>query len=373
MEKTDIAIIGAGVIGLAVSYSLKNFGKDVVVIEKNQSFGQETSSRNSEVIHAGLYYPKDSLKAKTCLTGRKLLYDFCRKNKIPHKKLGKIVVASQKKDFTKLEEIYKNAAECGVKDIKIIDEKEIKKLEPNINGRRAIFSPDTGIVDSHSLMNTLFVGAKENNVDFVFSVEVIKIEKHPHFYKIIVKEPNGDTFSFQSKCVINCAGLWSDKIAESVGIDIDKASYRMYYNKGQYFRIANPKKFSINHLIYPPPTKSDLGIHVTPDLAGGLRLGPDAQYVKNIEYSIREESKTDFLECVQKFLPQLKLNDIIPDTAGIRPKLQGESDTFRDFVIQEEKEKGFPGFINLIGIESPGLTSALSIAEIAKNMVNKLL
>ncbi|MFC1576690.1 NAD(P)/FAD-dependent oxidoreductase, partial [Candidatus Omnitrophota bacterium] len=288
MEKTDIAIIGAGVVGLAVAYALSNSGKDVFVIERNRSFGQETSSRNSEVIHSGIYYPPDSLKARTCIRGKSLLYEFCSKNNIPSKKLGKLVVAPTESSRGKIEEIYKNANTCGVKNLKILEKIDIKKLEPSVEAESAILSPDTGIIDSHALMQCLFQGAKARNVNFAFSVEAKGIEKEGSSYRITVKEPEGESFSFAAKTVINSAGLESDKVAELVGIDPDKHSYRIHYCKGDYFRIRSPKKFSIKHLVYPPPTETDLGIHLTPDLAGGLRLGPDAKYVKNIDYNIDE-------------------------------------------------------------------------------------
>ena len=363
MEKVDITIIGAGIIGLAVSYALSSKGKSITVIEKNPSFGQEQSSRNSEVVHAGLYYPKNSLKTEMCIRGKDLLYDLCRKHDIPFKKLGKIIVASDSSDIAKIDGIFKNASECGVKNLKYLDKKDIKKLEPDVEAEKGLFSPDTGIVDSHKLMEFFLKTAKEKGVDFSFSVEVISVEKKKSFYKVIVKEPNGDTFSFESKIVINCAGLQSDKVAELVGIDPDKNNYRIHYCKGEYFRIKNPKKFNITHLVYPPPHETDLGIHLTPDLAGGLRLGPNAKYTDRISYEVDDTEKEEFFKSSSKFLPKIDINDIIPDTAGVRAKLQKKGEGFRDFVIKDEAEKGFPGFINLIGIESPGLTGSIAIAE----------
>lgn len=368
MEKVDITVIGAGVIGLAVSYLFSDLGKEIMVIEKNRSFGQETSSRNSEVIHAGIYYPKGSLKSETCIRGGRLLYEFCEKNKIAYKKLGKLIVANETGGISKLETIYKNAGECGVEGLQFLAKSEIRKLEPDVRCEKAIFSPETGIFDTHSFLEFLYKKSKERKVNFAFSVEVIGIERKGGEYKITVSEPHKEKFSFMTECVINAAGLFSDKIAELAGIDADKYSYRINYCKGQYFRIRDPKKFKVHHLIYPPPGEIDLGIHVTPDLAGGLRLGPDAEYVEAIDYNINEKDKNKFLNSLQKFLPNLELNDIIPDTAGIRPKLQSEKESFRDFVISEESTKGFPNFINLIGIESPGLTSALAIAERVKQI-----
>ena len=372
MEKIDIAIIGAGAIGLGIAHALSEAKKDIIVIEKNHAFGQETSSRNSEVIHAGIYYPKDSFKAKTCIRGRGLLYKFCSKHNIPYKKLGKLIVASEKSELDKLKNIHKNAGECGVEGIKFLDKKDIEKLEPSVRAESALFSSESGIFDTHAFMKFLFSAAKINGVNFSFSVEATNIKKKSFFYEVTVKEPGGDSFSFESRIVINCAGLWADMLAGLLGIDIRKYAYKIHYCKGQYFRIRNPKKFSIKHLVYPPPSEIDLGIHVTPDTAGGLRLGPDVRYVKEIDYNINEGDKKAFFHSVKKFLPNLELDDIIPDTAGVRPKLQGENDAFRDFVISEESEKGFPNFVNLIGIESPGLTSSLAIAEIIKKTVDRI-
>ena len=371
MEKSDITIIGAGVIGLAISESLSSLGLDIITIDKNESFGKETSSRNSEVIHSGLYYPKGSLKAVTCIEGQKLLYEYCSKNKIPHKKLGKLVVAYDKRGEDKIKEIYQNALNCKVENLKLIDKKEIKRLEGDISATLAIFSPESGIIDSHEFMRSLFIKSKEKGVNFAFSVEVTGIEKKKELYKITVREPNGETFSFDTKVVINCGGLFASSIAKMSGIDIDKYSYNTHYCKGNYFRIKNTKKFSIKHLIYPPPSDIDLGIHITPDLTGALRLGPDARYVNDIDYDVEEERKTDFLKSALNYLPSLEVSDLMPDTSGIRPKLQKEGEPFRDFIIQYEKDKNLPNFIDLIGIESPGLTSSLSIAKKVKNILNK--
>lgn len=373
MEKTEITIIGAGAIGLAIAHFLSENRLDVTVIEKNPSFGRETSSRNSEVIHAGLYYPKNSFKAKTCVEGRGLLYDFCYENGIPHKKLGKLIVASGKEKIAKLETIRKNALDCGAGNLEFLSRPEMRKLEPDIKAECALLSPESGIFDTHAFMGVLHTSAKERGVNFAFSVEAEKIEKKKSFYEITVKEPKGGRFSFQTGLVINASGLWADRVAEFVGIDPDKASYRIHYCKGGYFRIRNPKKFSIKHLIYPPPAETDLGVHLTPDMSGGLRLGPDAKYVKDMDYTVREEEKDAFLNSVREFLPDLERNDIIPDTAGIRPKLQGRGEGFRDFVIRDEADKGFPGFINLIGIESPGLTSSLAIGEMVKELCLRIL
>ncbi|MBU0468845.1 MAG: NAD(P)/FAD-dependent oxidoreductase [Candidatus Omnitrophica bacterium] len=371
MDRTKITIIGAGIVGLASSYLLSKNQKDIMVLEKQHSFGQDTSSRNSEVIHAGLYYPKNSLKSLMCLRGKELLYQLCQENNIGHRKTGKMLVASQKDEIQKIEDIYKNSTDCGINNLYFIDKAKIQKLEPNVKAETALFSPDSGIVDSHFVMKHFYDASKSRGVEFAFNIEAIGITKKSDHYEITVREPDGEEFSFETNVVINAAGLYSDKVASLVGIDIEKNSYKIHYSKGQYFRVSNPGKLGIKHLVYPPPSKFDLGIHATPDLAGGLRLGPDAKYVDVIDYQININDQEIFFNSASKFLPELKLEDLIPDTSGIRAKLQSPQDDFRDFVIANEAEKGFPNFIDLLGIESPGLTSCLSIAERVKELIKK--
>ncbi|OGX57394.1 MAG: hypothetical protein A2447_03735 [Omnitrophica WOR_2 bacterium RIFOXYC2_FULL_38_12] len=371
MNRTEITIIGAGIVGLASSYFLSNDQKDIMVLEKQHSFGQDTSSRNSEVIHAGLYYPKNSLKSLMCLRGKELLYKLCQENNIGHKKTGKMLVASEKEEIAKIEAIHKNSTACGIKNLYFIDKAQIKKLEPNVQAETALFSPDSGIVDSHFVMKHFYDASKKRGVEFAFNIEAIGITRKHDYYEVTVREPDGEEFSFETNILINSAGLYSDKVAEMAGIDIEKSSYKIHYSKGQYFRVSNPGKLSIKHLVYPPPSKFDLGIHATPDLAGGLRLGPDAKYVDSIDYKVNINDKDIFFNSARRFIPGLKPDNIIPDTAGIRAKLQSPKDDFRDFVITNEEDKGFPNFINLLGIESPGLTSCLSIAEKVKDLIKK--
>ena len=225
----------------------------------------------------------DSFKARTCIRGRVLLYELCSKHNIPHKKIGKLLVASDDKGVERLEEIYKNANDCGVKNLEFFDAEKIKELEPHVAAKKGFFSPESGIIDSHSLMNFFYNQAKQRGVTFSFFTEATGINKSNSGYDIIVRESEGESFSFHSGLVINSCGLYSDRVAEMAGMDIDRYLYRISYCRGQYFRIRNPKKFSITRLVYPPATKTDLGIHVTPDLAGSLRLGPDAKYIQEID------------------------------------------------------------------------------------------
>ena len=372
MEKTDILIIGAGVIGLAVARELSYKDKNIIIVEKNMSFGQETSSRNSEVIHGGMYYPVGTLKAELCINGRRLLYKLCAENSIPHKKTGKLIVATNKNELAVLEQIAEQGKMNEVEGLEFIAEAKIKKLEPEVSAIAALYSKETGIIDSHQLMLYLLTAAENNGVSVVYDAEVIAIEKNSDSYKITVKNSE-ENVEIKALIVINCAGLDSDTIAGMVGIDIIKEKYNLYYCKGQYFRLSSNKSKLINRLVYPVPCPKSggLGIHTTPDLAGSIKLGPDDIYLDNRikDYSVDENRKHDFFQSTMQFIPFLKETDLIPDLSGIRPKLQPEGGEFRDFIICDENDKGLPGFINLIGIESPGLTASLAIGELVKKMV----
>ncbi|MFH1239583.1 MAG: NAD(P)/FAD-dependent oxidoreductase [bacterium] len=376
MEQVDITIVGAGVVGLAVAAEVTKNDRTVFVIERHDSFGRETSSRNSEVIHAGIYYPTGTLKAKTCVEGNRLLYKICGENNILHKKTGKLIVATDDSEVPQLEKIFKNGLANGLSDLRMLSKVEIKQLEPNVQAITAIYSPSTGIVDSHRLMEYYLTKAKSNGADIVFNSELKGIEKTAEGYRVVIKDADGEDFSFLTRIFINSAGLESDTIAAMVGIDVKEANYQLNYSKGQYFRLYNPQKWSLSHLIYPVPEPkgAGLGIHVTLDLGEGVRLGPDAKYVlrERFNYDVDISRKNDFWESVKKFLPSVELEDLYPDIAGIRPQLKGPEEDFRDFVMKDEGDKGFKGFINLVGIESPGLTATPAIAKYVEKIVDRV-
>lgn len=374
MEHTDILIIGAGVVGLAIARELGGPGKEVVLVEKNSSFGQETSSRNSEVIHAGMYYPTGTLKAKLCVEGREMLYDLCKNNNIPHKKTGKLIVATEKDEISVLENILSLGKKNGVSGLTMLDEKEIKRLEPYISAITALHSPETGIIDSHRLMQYFLDSAKDKGVITAFNSEVTSIERKGNGYLVVIKS-GSENMDLQARIVINSAGLDADKIAAMAGIDIEQCQYMLHYCKGQYFRIKSNKAVLINGLVYPvpKPKSGGLGIHATVDLAGGVRLGPDDAYLpENIkDYSTNDSKKGDFYASARKFMPFLEESDLFADTTGIRPKLQPKGGDFRDFIIREESDKGFSNLINLMGIESPGLTASCAIAAMVSSFISK--
>jgi len=371
LAEIDVAIIGAGVIGLAAAGEIAQRKKEVFVFEKNHSFGLETSSRNSEVIHAGIYYPEDSLKTRLCVEGKSLLYELCDKHDIAYKKLGKIIVAVSENETTQLEKLYEQGRKNGVEDLMLLSRTELKKLEPNVEARAGLLSPSSGILDSHTLLKFLYNQAREKGAEFVFGTEVVGIERMEAKYRVEIRDREGIS-AFISRAVINAAGLNSDRIAQLAGVDVSKAGYRLNYCKGEYFSLSSKYRNVVNRLIYPTPEQAGHGIHVTVGLNGRVRLGPNARYVEEVDYRVDETQKEAFHNSIQSFLPHIELEDLDPEFAGIRPKLQGPGEAFQDFVIAHEEKTGFPGLINLIGIESPGLTASLAIARYVGRMVKEL-
>jgi L-2-hydroxyglutarate oxidase LhgO len=375
VDKVDILVIGAGVVGLAITAELTARFEDstIVLIEKHESFGRETSSRNSEVIHSGIYYPVGSLKSKLCVEGNRLLYDFCSSRKVPHNRIGKLIVARSEQETKQLETLFELGRENGVMDLEMLDRKQVTLMEPNVEAEAAIFSPSTGIVDSHVLMARLEAIAKQNFALLAYEHEVIEIHVSNGGYVVAYRTPNGDEDRLECRFIVNCAGLNSDTIAAMPGIDINSAGYRIFLCKGEYFSVNDSKSNMVSHLIYPVPHANleGLGIHVTKSLDGRIRLGPNAFYVDKPDYDVDKGNAEGFFNSAREFLPFLELDDLEADMSGIRPKIQGPGDPVRDFVIRHEDDRGLPGFINLIGIESPGLTSSLSIAKMVAGMVER--
>ncbi|HLN21667.1 MAG TPA: NAD(P)/FAD-dependent oxidoreductase [Bacteroidales bacterium] len=365
-----ITIIGAGVIGLAIAEELSAKHGNVFVVERNATFGQETSSRNSEVIHAGIYYPAGSLKSLLCVEGSRLLYDYCRKYDVPFKNTGKIIVATSPEEIIQIEAIQKTAALNGV-HLELIDRDKISSLEPDVFALKALYSPKTGIVDSHSLMKRFETNTINNGGQIVYKSEVTGITRINGGYAISIKNSDGSTFSFTTEKIINSAGLQADRVASMAGMDTRELS--IIFSKGEYFRINPPVNKRVKMLIYPVPhlKMEGIGVHVTVDMSGGVRLGPDVKYLdSNIyDYTMSPEKQEQFFKAAVKFLPFLKQEDLSPDMAGIRPKIQKPGEPQKDFYIREESENGLPGFVNLIGMESPGLTSCISISKYVGRLI----
>jgi len=373
-EAADVTVIGAGVIGAAIAAKVAQKNRQVYVVEKNESFGMETSSRNSQVIHAGLYYPENSLKAKTCVAGNKLLYDLCRRFAIGHRNTGKIIVAVDSFEGDALEDLMNMGRKNGVEDLRLLSRRELQSLEPNIAGVAALLSPSTGILNVHELIKMFLYQAKESGAQVVYKSEITGIEKDNDLYQLEV-DSSGEKFSFETRVVVNSAGLHADKVARLAGIDIAGAGYTLYYCKGEYYSVAWGKSKLINRLVYPvPPARlTGVGVHVTLDLDGRVRLGPSAQYIDEIDYHIDDSSKRQFYTEARKLLPFLDYDDLEPEMVGIRPKLQKPGEGQKDFIIRHETDRGLPGLINLIGIESPGITASPVIAGIVGDMVDQIL
>jgi len=294
-----------------------------------------------------------------------MLYDLAGKINIPHKKTGKLIVASDTGETTELERLHANARENGVTSLSMIDKRKITRLEPNVNAHAALHSPDTGIISAHSLMNYYLIRALEKKAAIVYHTKVVRIEKETAGYRLFTVNDKSENFEFSSGCVINAAGLESDTVASLMG-----AKYHLHYCKGNYCALSGIKQGFVQRLIYPVPEEKGrgLGIHLTLDLNGRLKLGPDAAYIPRVEdYSVGNDIVHRFYQSAKSFLPFLKETNVHPDVAGIRPKLQGPQDDFRDFVINEDA----PGFINLVGIESPGLTASPAIAEHVGKLVSQ--
>ncbi len=369
MPDFEITVIGGGVVGLAIASRLSHKHPNLILLEKNAKYGEETSSRNSEVIHAGIYYKPGSLKAILCVEGKERLYTICKENRISYKPITKLITAATPEEVPKLEGIFANGTKNGVM-LQILDAASTRKLEPNIRTYGSIFSPTTGILSVHELMDYFYHSTLNNGASVQLRSPVVGLEKNSSGYEIRVDE-GGRTASFTSEIVINAAGLGSDLVAQMAGIDIDKAGYRMVYAKGSYFAITPSKAAMVTRLVYPVPSTEGLGVHALMDLGGRLKFGPDVEYLpdRTLEYSVDETKRRAFAESIRRILPAITDDDIAPDMCGIRPKLQRKGEPARDFVITHETERGLQGFVNLIGIESPGLTCSPAIARYVEELL----
>ncbi len=365
MEKVECVVIGAGVVGLAVARALALQGREVMVLEAANAIGTGTSSRNSEVIHAGIYYPQGSLKATLCVKGKAMLYDYCAARGIGHRRCGKLIVATTGEQVAQLLGIVKKAAANGVHDLVLISREQALVMEPRLQCVAAVHSPGTGIVDSHALMLTL-QGDLENADGLVVLMSPIS---HAHCALGAITLVARDGTELQAQLVVNAAGLQAQPLARRfAGLDSEHVP-PSYYAKGNYFTLAGQSPFS--RLIYPVPEAAGLGVHLTIDLGGQAKFGPDVQWVESADDLVVDPARGNaFYAEVRKYWPELQDDALIPGYAGMRPKIQAPHEAAKDFLIQGPAMHGVPGLVNLFGIESPGLTSSLAIGEHVAQLLN---
>lgn len=359
VDSVDAVVIGAGVIGLAVARALAEAGRQVVVIESEDAIGTGTSSRNSEVIHAGIYYPRDSLKARYCVEGRERLYPYCEARGVGHRRCGKLIVATHESQIAGLEELELKARTNGVDDIRWMEGKDAMAMEPALSCVAALVSPSTGIIDSHGLMLAYQGDAEDAGAMIAFKSPVIggKVREGGIELRIGGDQP----MMLVAADVVNAAGLFAQPVAASIeGLDPATVPPR-YFAKGNYFSLSGRAPFS--HLIYPAPGAASLGVHLTLDLGGQAKFGPDVEWVEKIDYEVDPSRCEAFCDAVRRYWPGLADNSLQPAYSGIRPKIQAPGEAAKDFVLQGPEDHGVAGLVNLYGIESPGLTASLAIAD----------
>jgi L-2-hydroxyglutarate oxidase LhgO len=363
VEELHTVIIGGGVIGAACAAILARRGDIVGVLERNRKLGQETSSRNSGVIHAGLYYPTASRKAALCITGRERVYARCARDGVAHRECGKLVVASEPAELAKLEAIHRQALINGAREVELIDGAEVRRRVPAVRAIAGLWSPRTGIVDAHGLIDSYRREAEARGALFAVDHTVIALARHADRWQVTARTAGGERTEIRCTWLINAAGLEASRIAALAGLDVDALDLRQKPCKGDYFVLAAKYRNFTPHLVYPLPFHAGLGVHITFDLDGRVIAGPDAEYVDEPRYDVDPAKAAAFGDAVRHYLPGVTDDELTPGYAGIRPKLQGPHDPFRDFVIEHADRHGAPGLINLIGMDSPGLTSSESIAE----------
>jgi L-2-hydroxyglutarate oxidase LhgO len=359
-SELDVVVIGGGVIGLAVARALALQGRQVTLLETESRVGQHTSSRNSEVIHAGIYYPPGSLKARSCVAGKTLLYAYAAEQGVPHRRLGKLIVASRDEEVPALEKIRQGAEQCGVNDLEWLEAKDVAALEPAVTAVRGLISPSTGIIDSHAFMSSLRRDASEHGAEVVTSSPLLggRVRDSGGFeLDIGGAEPTTVT----CRSLVNAAGLWAQDVARSIDGVPPSSVPGQYFAKGHYFTLSGQSPFK--RLVYPVPVPGGLGVHVTLDLAGQARFGPDVAWQNGVDYSFEDGREARFYEAIRRYFPALAAGALTPGHTGIRPKLGGPAEPAQDFLIQGESAHGVPGLVNLYGIESPGLTASLALAE----------
>jgi len=366
VERVDCVVIGAGVVGLAVARALAQAGREVIVVEAADTIGTETSSRNSEVIHAGIYYSPGSLKAQLCVSGKHALYAYCAERGVPHRNCGKLIVATAPDQIAGLEKLRAQANANGVEDLRTLTATEARAMEPELHCVAALLSPSTGIIDSHAYMLALQADAEAAGAVVVFRSPVARGAVRDR--RIELEIGGRDPMNVLARTVVNSGGIHAPHVAAS--IDGFPAAHvpPCRYAKGNYYSLSGRAPFS--RLVYPMPNQAGLGVHITIDLAGHARFGPDVEWIDRIDYSVDPRRADGFYAAIREYWPGLADGRIEPDYAGIRPKIVGPGEPAADFVIASSAEHGVAGLVNLFGIESPGLTASLAIAERVRSIAS---
>jgi len=358
-ERIDTVVIGAGAVGLAIARAFALAGREVVVLERESAIGTGTSSRNSEVIHAGIYYPTGSLKAKLCVEGRKALYPYLAERGIAHRRCGKLIVATDQGQIAGLEKLHAQARANGVPDLRVLEAREARALEPELSCVVALESPSTGIIDSHGFMLGLRGDAEDHGAAIAFRSPLTggRIGREG----IELEVGGAEAMRLLARTVVNSAGLFAQDLARTIaGFPLDRIP-PTYYCKGNYFSLSGRSPFA--RLVYPAPESAGLGVHLTLDMAGQARFGPDVEWIDHVDYDVDPGRSRVFYDAIRRYWPGLKDGSLRPAYCGIRPKIQPQGEPSRDFLIQGPGEHGVPGLVNLFGVESPGLTASLAIAD----------
>jgi L-2-hydroxyglutarate oxidase LhgO len=367
VDEVECVVVGAGVVGLATARAIALAGYDVLVLERAGSIGFETSSRNSEVIHAGLYYPAGSLKARCCVAGRERLYAYCRDHGVPHAQIGKLIVAAEESEIAGLDRIAAAARANGVNDLQALTATQAQRLEPDLRCAAALLSPSTGIIDSHSLMLSFQGEAEAAGAMVVLRTPVLSGRAHAEGFDLAI---GGDeTTTFRCRLLVNAAGLHATALARRIEGVPQETIPRSYFCRGVYFSLAARAPF--RRLVYPIPAPGGLGVHITLDLAGQARFGPDVEWISAINYRVDPARSQAFYAAIRTYWPALRDGALQPGYAGIRPKISGPNEPAVDFVVQGPATHGVPGLVNLYGIESPGLTASMALAdEVLQQLTN---
>jgi L-2-hydroxyglutarate oxidase LhgO len=364
-EQVDCAVIGAGVVGLAIARSMALAGREVVILEAEEAFGTHTSARNSEVIHAGIYYASGSMKARLCVPGRKALYHYCAEHDVKHRNIGKVVVACEAAQVPAMHKYIEQARANGVDDLRLLSGNELAELEPNVRAAAGFFSPSTGVIDSHGLMLAYLGDAEAHGASLALASPVVSGTVTADGIDLNVG--GAEAMSIRCRTVINTAGLKAPAVASSINGVPAQTIPPTYYAIGHYYTLTGKSPF--NHLVYPVTRADWLGVHVTIDLGGQVKFGPDFNWIDGIDYRFDESREPAFYEAIRRYYPDLADGTLQPGYTGIRPRTTGPGEPAQDFTFSGPRDHGIPGLVNLYGIESPGLTSSLAIADHVANLL----